>query len=601
MPEVPGAARTGAADGREAAVSAKRRWRDFERAGGARPGLKNLTIGVAASFTANTLAPFIGAAMVNSGFAPAFRMGQYNQLFQTCLDHSAQFGGATDVILFLWRLEDIVGPDLNRFAFDPESDAIQSAERTIMDLADAIAGLRARFNGLLVVATPPFPDTTPHDLLDLRAATVGARFHRRLTEAFVNRLSGVRGINILDVDSLQRRFGAARAFDARQWYLFRQPYSDAFLLQLGEVIGRLISAAHKPRRKCIVVDCDNTLWGGVVGEDGLAGIEIGSEFPGSAFRDFQQSLLMLRHQGIFLAIVSKNNEADVWEVFEKHDGMVLKREDFSATRINWRPKSENLAEIARELNIGIDSLVFIDDSPMEIAQVSSAWPEVECILIPDEPADIVSALRYRWLFDQLEITREDRERVNMMQFEQKRESLRQQMTPAEFVKALNLQVDVFEAQPEDLGRITQLINKTNQFNLTTIRRTLDEVQALSASSDSKLYGVRVKDQFGDYGLTGVVIVTKVKDEPAWDIDTFLLSCRVLGRGVETSILATIGANARAEGIQRLYAHFRPTAKNALAARFLPDHNFRRSNDTDWFVSLDELSKAPDQLQPAVPA
>jgi len=326
-----------------------------------------------------------------------------------------------------------------------------------------------------------------------------------------------------------------------------------------------------------------------VGEEGLSGIDLGDEFPGSAYRDFQKLLLYWRQQGVLLAISSKNNEADVWEVFKKHSGMVLKREDISAFQINWEPKSEKIPLIAKALNIGVDSLVFIDDNPMEIDYMRAGRPEVQSILLPEEPADIAGFLQSLHLFDRLDITQEDRQRADMIRAEQQRESLGTGLSKDEFRRSLELKLDLFLAQPVDLDRIAQLINKTNQFNLTTIRRTLDEVRALGSSPKHRIFGLSVADKFGDYGLTGVVVIEVSEDRSHWIIDSLLLSCRVLGRGVETALLAAIALEAGAEGVTEIVGSFVPTAKNKPAATFFEDHGFRQEPDQRWRISLGQVA------------
>lgn len=359
-------------------------------------------------------------------------------------------------------------------------------------------------------------------------------------------------------------------------------------------------ASRRAAKKCLVLDADNTLWGGIIGEDGIDGIQIGDEFPGSAFRDFQKLLLTWRDQGVFLAVASKNNEADVWEVFDKHSGMVLRREHLSAWQINWLPKAENISLIARSLNIGTDSLVFIDDNPMEIAYMRDARPEVTSLLLPPEPADIVSTLQALTLFDKLEITDEDRKRADMMRAERDREVLGTQISHADFLSALDLKVDLFKVRTEDLGRITQLINKTNQFNLTTIRRTLDEVRALANSPNFRLYGLRVTDKFGEYGLTGVIIVQVSDDRRRWTLDTLLLSCRVLGRGVETALVGALADDARGEGAAEFHSSFIPTAKNALCASFLSDQGFSQIGEREWHLDLSEAPSVPPHIERVSP-
>jgi FkbH-like protein len=573
-------------------VAAKARWREHL----AQPdgGDADLKIGIAASFTANNLAPFVGAGLLAAGMTPEFSIGQYNQLLQACLNPNGHFGGKCDAIVLLWRFEELVAEEMAAY-LGGDGGALARAGDKLATLGDGIARLRADFGGLVIVGVPPYPTALPAGLSTLDNAVALGAFHRLMTQKFVDQVSAIEAVRLVDLDAAQRLVGAAASFDSRQWYLYRQPFSDAFLLTLGDSLVRIILASRRASKKCVVVDCDNTLWGGIIGEDGLDGIEIGDDFPGSAFRDFQKLLLHWRQQGVLIAIASKNNEADVWEVFDKHDGMVLRREHLSAAQVHWQPKAESLPRIARALNIGIDSLVFIDDNPMEIGHMRAAFPEVESILLPEDPADILNALRDLDAFDRLEVTAEDRQRADMMRAEQDREALASRLTQGDFLRELDLRFDLFQAEPQDLGRITQLINKTNQFNLTTKRRTLDEVRALAASPDHRIYGLRVADKFGEYGLTGVVITETGADRRSWVIDTLLLSCRVLGRGVEASLLAALADDARAAGVGELVASFIPTKKNALCATFLPDYGFVEEPGGLWRLANDAAPTVPDYV------
>ncbi len=562
-------------------------WRDYSNQVARKEIEPTLRVGIAASFTANNLAPFFGGHLVEAGLKPAIEIGPYNQLFQVCLDYGSHFRKDTDVLVLLFRIEDIVFDEVMAFLHG-DTAAFGRASEKIGFLASSIKSLRDGFAGTIIVNLPPYPDALPVTPLSLENPLGLGNLHRALTTQFLDRISGIPGIRLFDLDAVQREVGLAASFHSQQWYLYHQPYTEPFLVAAGTVLGRMVASLRRAPKKCIVLDCDNTLWGGIIGEDGLAGIKLGDEFPGTGFRDFQRLLLYWREQGVFLAIASKNNEADVWEVFEKHTGMLLKREHISAFQIHWQPKSEGIPAIAKALNIGIDSLVFIDDNPMEIDFMRAAQPDVACVVVPEDPADILGHMRSLPYFDRLEITNEDRQRANMMQAEQQREALGSSMTKEEFRKSLGLKLDFFRIGTEDLDRITQLINKTNQFNLTTVRRSVDEVRALTAQPNFRIYGLRVADKFGEYGLTGVVLAEIASDRPEWIIDTFLLSCRVLGRGVETALLAALADEARAGGAEHLLGAFIPSAKNAPAASFLPDHGFTAINETQYRIGLGEV-------------
>ena len=425
---------------------ARKIWRAYEQSSLQQGDGAELAIGLSATFTVDTLVPMLGAHLLERGLKPAFAVGPYNQIFQLCHDPGSAFGRECDVIVVLWRIEDLMLQEIEAYLAGDRA-AIDLAQRKIRSLTGALADLRRNFSGMIVVSVPPFPvglagAGSLHGVHDMEA------FYRLVATQFGEQANGIDGVHLFEMEAVQRRVGIERSFDARNWYLYRIPYSEPFFHQVGKVLARMVVASRRAPRKCVVLDCDNTIWGGIIGEDGLEGIQIGDEFPGSAFRDFQKLLLNWRDQGILLAICSKNNEADALEVFEKHRGMILRLDHLTARRIDWRSKPENLVEIARELNIGVDSLVFIDDSKMEIDYVRSVLPEVSCILLPEDPADIMAAVSDLELFDKLEVSDEDRKRPEMMRAEIDRKALVDRVSPDDFLKTLQLRVDLFAARPK---------------------------------------------------------------------------------------------------------------------------------------------------------
>jgi FkbH-like protein len=574
------------------ALAAKRAWSQFTSEH-AKPIDGELKIGIAGSFTAEPVIPYIGNELVNRGVAhPSICIAPFDQVFQTCLDPKMAFGCDVDAVVLLIRIEDMFSAELR--AFMAGDDSVLEKDCTgASELFSAVRGLRASFQGPIFLGIPPYPDGVSTNLRHLRAASRAGLFHRAFVNHWCHEISLIDRTHAIDLDGLQRYLGAANCSDSRKWYLYHQPYPEEFWMLLGEDIARTYAALIGLSKKCVVVDCDNTLWGGVVGEDGLEGIQIGSTFPGNAFCDFQQQLIDLHNEGVFISITSKNNEADVWEVFEKHDGMLLKRSHLAAWRINWLPKVENIKEIAVELNIGLDSFVFVDDSNFEIESVKQMLPQVTCIQVPEEPADLPDAFAAPRLFDRLSVTSEDLARTAMASQERGRKEAMTTMNKEDFLKSLGLVVDVFEVGGAHVGRVVQLINKTNQFNLTTIRRTQDDVEALRAGNDHRLFAMRVNDRFGDYGLVGVAIVSI--SDLTWDLDTFLLSCRVLGRGVETAFLAGIKDTAQVSGATSMVAHFLPTPKNKPAGTFLPDHRFEQTSESDWVVPVKNVPDAPAHI------
>lgn len=541
-------------------------------------------IAIAATFTADPIVPYLGCALAEAG-SPAFvRTLAYNQLHQLCADWKALCGDSEpNALVLLWRIEDLLRKPFQEF-LRGDKNALATALNEVGILGEAVSRLRSSFRGSIIVSAPPFPHSPDHHVHAARSGREAGAFHRRVIDEWIGQVSRAGNVLILDLDGLQRYFGIERSLDDRKWYLYRQPYTEAFWNELGRQLAESLTRQRIAAKKCIVIDCDNTLWGGIIGEDGLAGIALGEDYPGSVFRDFQHQLLTLRSQGVMVAICSKNNEADVWEVFDGHDGMLLKRDHIVTHRINWQDKVSNICGIAEELNIGLDSLVFVDDSSFEIAHVKEALPMVTCLQVPSDVALFPRTISSFRLFDQEHISAEDRARSDLMIQERERRGLSASMSSDEFRKALALVVEISECRPEHVARVTQLINKTNQFNLTTRRKTSAEVVELCSRPSWTVLAVRVADRFGDYGLVGVVLLQKA--EKIIEIETLLMSCRVLGRGVEEAIFAKIADIARASGADEIVGEYIPTKKNAMVSELYKDHHFLPESDSTRWVARD---------------
>lgn len=535
---------------------------------------------VAATFTAEPLAPYLGVQLVGDrARPPLITIAPYNQVFQLCHSGTEAFvSQPPDAVVILWRLEDLARDDLRAFLRGGDSSLVLAK---VEELAEAITALRAKFGAALVVSTPPYPHSPDHHVRSLMASQGVGAIHRKVVELWLKRMSELNDVSILDLDGLQRFIGIRESEDHRKWRLFRQPFTEMFWSEMAADAARLIRLRRAAPMKCLVVDCDNTLWGGIVGEDGIEGLALGEDHPGAAFVEFQHQLLNLKAQGVMLALCSKNNEADVWEVFERHDAMVLGRDDVVAHRINWTDKAVNIASLAEELNIGLDSLVFVDDSPVEIAQVQAVLPMVTCLRVPEDVSALPGVIAAYRGFDRGQVTDEDRARSGMMAHERARRELSAGLSGEEFRKSLELTVNLFRVEPEHLARVAQLTNKTNQFNLTTIRRTAAEISALVESPSTEVLAWRVSDRFGDYGLVGVAILLCGSDRV--EIETLLMSCRVLGRGVESAVLAGIREIAQGLGATRLEGSFVPTAKNHPAASLYPDHGFAEVSPGRWVI------------------
>jgi FkbH-like protein len=351
--------------------------------------------------------------------------------------------------------------------------------------------------------------------------------------------------------------------------------------------------------KAVVVDLDNTLWGGVVGEDGINGIKVGSEYPGAAYQSLQRSLLDLSRRGILLAICSKNNAEDALEALDRHPGMLLRSKDFAAVRINWQDKPLNLRSIAQELNIGSDALAFVDDNPFECAQVRAALPEVIVIELPANPMEYASTLLQCPGLERLTLSAEDQQRGAIYRNQRLRSQAEQSFqTREDFFRYLQQVVRIEPVNATTLARVAQLTQKTNQFNLTTRRYTEEEIARLIDMEKWRVLSIRVSDRLGEQGLVGVAVTRDQGD--VCELDTFLLSCRVIGRTVETAFVAAIAKDAAERGCKTLIGWFLPTKKNAPAQEFYAQHGFqeqeRNGHGILWALPLDGRRPAcPDWI------
>lgn len=399
-----------------------------------------------------------------------------------------------------------------------------------------------------------------------------ARYNEKLTEAAVQD-----GVLLLDLDAASAELGHARWFDTGRWLHAKQLIDPGVSHLYGDLVARQAAALRGLTRKCLVLDLDHTLWGGVVGDDGVDGLTLGQgSAAGEAFAAFQRHARRLRDRGIVLAVCSKNDLAVAEGAFRDHPEMVLKRDDISVFVANWNDKASNLRDIAERLNIGVDALAFFDDNPAERALVRQELPQVAVLEVPADPAGYVRCLSASGVFDVVSFTDDDRKRAGQYEANAKREEAAGRATDmVSFLMGLDMRMPLRPVSEADLPRVTQLINKTNQFNLTTRRYTEAEVRALARAPGVVAFSARLLDRFGDNGLISVLIAKPLvaAERATYLIDTWLMSCRVLGRGVEQALLAELVSACRAKGAEQLVGEFLPTAKNAMVKDLYPRLGF----------------------------
>ncbi|MCJ2064296.1 HAD-IIIC family phosphatase [Methylobacterium sp. J-088] len=445
----------------------------------------------------------------------------------------------------------------HRWFFDVAPD--EAAVARARGLAELVAARLARAPGTLILNTVPFVPVSSvesdlHDQLEALA---------RINAVLFDLARSHEQVSIIDAAGTLAVLGFANALRERNRYMYQMPYAPAAVDALVERYADAIAARLRARRKVVVVDADNTLWSGVVGEDGVENLEVDSDYPGIVHMQLQRQLMRLKGLGILLCAVTKNNEEDFRAVFAQR-AMPLRLEDFVAYRSNWSEKSENIRDLAATLNLGLDSFIFLDDNPFEIEEVRARLPGVECHLFdrtrPEQALtllDGIASLRAR------NVTAEDLAKTEQYRGEAQRQELqRSAASMDEYLASLEVRVHIARNNLGALRRATQLINKTNQFNLTTRRYTEDEVA--TAMREGSVYTARVIDRFGDMGIVCVAIVRG--DE----LETFLMSCRALGRRIEAQILRYV---CQQEGERDLKARYRPSAKNRMVETFLDNNGF----------------------------
>ena len=542
-------------------------------------GQRSRVVGVAASFTPQPLIdPLLAAAPSGTELVTA----DFNQIHQTLLDVGSSFDRPPDQLVILWRIEDVFGPALTEWVVD---DSDPSALREDVRQLGTLVGQAVAAHGIpMLASTPPVPTFVWLDPIDTRTSVRLAVLHGQLVEAFVDGI-GDAPVTIVDVAALLRLHGTDRAYDARNDLMYHQPFTRPFAQALGTLIGEALSAVGRPTPKVLAVDADNTLWGGIVGEDGADGVIVGDSFPGNGYRALQQGLVYQAAHGALVALISKNNGPDIDEVFTTRAGdLVLSPRHLASRRVDWNSKADNLRAVADELNVGIDSFVFLDDNEVELDEVRQRLPGVAVVKVSDEPEEIAETTAHLTGFRFARASTEDRGRTAMMQVESgRREAAAKAPSHEEFLHSLGLTVHVFEPGPAHVARVAQLINKTNQFNLTTLRRDEAQVAALVASDDHRVYAAEVADRFGGYGLVAVCAVECHRD--VWNLETFLMSCRVLRRGVEDAILQCVADDAMDAGATLLRGFYWPTEKNSQVSTFYPDRGFRTTGEGQFEVSL----------------
>lgn len=508
-------------------------------------------LAVAATFTADPLKEVLEFWVTQLGLNLEVSLADYNQVFQELLNPASLMAqNRQGINLLLVRIEDWVRFQTAEPGESPNPAACQSIlERNSQDLINAVSDSVQRSSiPHVVVFCPSCPDAEQVAL------------YNQVEHTIVEALSDVNNLYLVPSEKIFSHYPVSHFYDPHRDRIGHIPFTPEAFAAIGTTVARTVDALKRAPYKVIALDCDRTLWRGICGEDGPQGIAVDGPF-----QTLQSFMVRCSEAGFLLCLCSKNVEEDVWQVFDQRDDMPLSREHLVGWRINWQPKSENLRSLAKELNLGIDSFIFIDDNPVECSEVQAHCPEVLTLQLPENPDQIPEFLNHIWPLDTLKVTKADKSRTQLYKQNSARQKFAQEAGDFNaFIAGLQLEVTIEEPSAEQIARVAQLTQRTNQFNATTRRRSEAEIQELCSSG----YGCRavtVQDRFGDYGLVGVMLFQA--QEKTLNVDTFLLSCRVLGRGVEHRMVAHLGGIAATQGLSSVTLSYQPTAKNLPIAEF----------------------------------
>jgi FkbH-like protein len=512
------------------------------------------------NFTAEALEPFVRYHAYAAGLRPSIVFGGYDLATQDLMDEAGPVRTARpDLVVLALVIENL----------DPSYQMPGWASDTVIERLSALFDLARKSTSAMIAVNTLIPPSyselglAPPSGRDVISEVMKVN---SFVKAFV--AENASRFCLVDWERYLRILGEEQSLDHRYWYLAKAPFRTRFLDLYASEIVRVLRVLKGKAKKCLILDCDNTLWGGVVGEDGLDGIALDAhDYPGRAFFDFQCAVLHLAERGILVALCSKNNEADVMEVLERHPACLIKPAHLAAWRIDWNDKATNVIALAEELNLGLDSFVFVDDNPLECEQLRRFLPDLTVLKVPSTLFTYPTLLLRDGLFDTLKVSAEDQRRATLYQSEARRKKARASYRDVdEYLATLGMVATIHRAAHGELGRVAQLTQKTNQFNVTTRRYTEGEIERLAAGPNSAVYTLSANDRFGDMGLVGVLIATMTED--IGTIDTLLMSCRVLGRRLETTFVGhCLKVLEKAWGVRTWQAEYIPTRKNQMAASF----------------------------------
>ena len=565
----------------------------LERARAAGVSLAPLTpfrLGIVSNATTHFMVPPLVASAARHGIALDCVEAEYAQVMQAALDANSAINQAgCDAVL--------VALDYRGLPLPGSPGDIRAAQQTVSAALSHLnvvrEGLKQNGRSVCIVQTLPRPVESDFGSFDYVLPGTPRRLIDDLNRAIAESLAGSPDV-LLDVAHLAETVGLSDWHDATLWNMAKLPFASAFIPLYADHVCRVLAAMRGKSKKCLILDLDNTVWGGIVGDDGLEGIVIGQGDPtGEAHLHVQRTALRLRERGIVLAVSSKNTDDIARKPFQQHPEMLLREQHIAVFQANWNDKATNIQAIAEELSLGLDAMVFLDDNPVERNLVRRLLPQVAVPELPADPALYARTLLAAGYFEAVAFSGEDRKRAELYQDNARRVALQKQAGDVDaYLVSLDMRLTLQPFDDTGRARIAQLINKSNQFNLTTRRYTEAEVAALQRDRSAFTLQARLADALGDNGMISVLICRRVDD--SWDIDTWLMSCRVLGRKVEAAVLSGLVTEARARGVRRLLGTYLPTDKNKLVEDHYAKLGFdlleqRADGSTRWELDVSRVA------------
>ncbi|VAW87164.1 Polyketide synthase modules and related proteins [hydrothermal vent metagenome] len=550
----------------------------------------DLKIAYLSNYTIDLLAPYVSVLSCRHGMKAKSYTAPHGQYFQELLKlDSGLLEFKPDIMVLDLSIISLAPQIVNDFISLNETSLNDEIERIRSTISQLIALAKKNSNAYVLVSNFLQPNYPQAGIADLTLKQSETEWFLKLNLSLIKDLRDDNNIFLVDKNNALSRVGKANIVDNKMFYLAKMELNNVGLRELSKELIRYIIAIKGKTKKNLVLDLDNTLWGGIVGEDGVDEIKVGKGYPeGEIFYALQNYIRNLKHRGVILSLASKNNPGDAKEAFTKRTEMPLSFDDFSITRINWQPKHENLVSIADSLNIGVDSFVFLDDSPVERQLIKSTLPKVETMDLPNDPSNYLELLRSSPFFEKLFITEEDSKKIQQYSENAQRTELKDNIGDlTEFLNSLGTQVTIETAKKEHIQRIHQLFTKTNQFNVTTIRYGITEIENFMFNKKFDLFTISVKDNFGEMGMIGLALI-ELNNNVA-RIDSFILSCRAMGRQIETIIMNSIKEKyVLSQRVTKLIAKYIPTAKNMPVESFFDKQDFsleKKSDQVKFYILL----------------